>query len=426
MIPEKGLIDFAGWPQGVDNVREEYDLDPKALRDAVNVDITGTGKLRRRSGYSLLVSGSDVHSLFAYGSKVLFVDDGVLYSMEAGIWAKTALLSGFSSQPVSYEGIGQYVYFSNGTLFGRYDSLADSATFGWGAGDPGGQPTADPVSYGGLAEGTYQVAVTFLSADGMESGSTLATSVAVLAGGGIQLSSMPQGDGATIRVYISTANGTSEELWHHSDYAMGTTEVLLSKVTLGKPLTTQHLEPLPPGQFIRRFQGRLYVAQGSFLAYSEALRFHLWAADDNYIVFPERITALEPTLDGLYVVAGKTNFLAGTDPKQFQLREMAPTGAAEGTGTQVPGTVFPSLQTGHTVAYWFSERGPVVGLPGGQIRYLLDGRLAVDQFLRGASLLREQDGMRQIVTSLQKPTVATSFAATDSSVMTIYRNGVEV
>lgn len=420
------LVKLDGWSKGVDNVREEYDLDKKSLRKALNVDITGSGKLRRRDGYSLLVAGTDVHSLWSYGDTVLFVADGALKYMQAGIWVAQELLTGFSADPVSYEGLGQYVYFTNGTLFGRVDTLGATASFGWGVADPGGQPTATAVNYGGLSEGTYQIAVTFRSTDGLESGSTLAVAVAVEAGGGVQLTDIPQGDGATVRVYASTANGTSEELWFHSEYAMGTTEAFLTKVTSGKPLVTQHLEALPPGQLIRRFQGRLYVAQGSFLLFSDPLRFHLWAADDNYIVFPERITALEPTHDGLYVVAGKTYFLAGTDPKQFHLREVAPTGAAEGTGTQVPGVVFPDLKTAHPVAYWFSERGPVVGMPGGQIVYLLDGRIAVNQYLRGSTLLREQHGVRQLITTLQGPGASSGFAATDSSAMTVYRNGVEV
>lgn len=420
------LIKFGGWPQGVDNVRKEYDLDAKSLRKATNVDITGSGKLRRRAGYTLLTACTGAHSLYAYGDTVLYIDNGALYFMKAGIWSPSMLLSGFSTTSLTYEGIGRYVYFSDGTLYGRYDTLTETASFGWGVGDPGGQPNTTAVAYGGLPGGTYQLAVTFLSADGMESGATLAVSVAVETGGGIQLSDIPQGVGATIRVYLSAANGTAEELWQHSDYAMGTTEALLIKVTPGKPLTTQHLEPLPPGQLIRRFSGRLYSAQGSFLVYSEPLRFHLWSADDNYIVFPERITALEPTLDGLYVVAGKTFFLEGTDPKQFQLREMAPTGAAEGTGCQLPGAIFPDLKTGHSVAYWFSERGPVVGLPGGQVRFPLDGKLAVDLSPHGATLLREQDGARQIITTLVGPGVGSGFAASDSSVMTILRNGVEV
>jgi hypothetical protein len=336
------------------------------------------------------------------------------------------LLAGFTDSRVSYEGIGQYVFFTDGAQLGRYDTLSGVAEWGWGVDSPGGQPHVAATSYGGLAGGKYQIAVTFRALSGLESGTSEAVTVDVPAGGGIQLTDIPQGAGESVRVYASTANATSDELWHVADFPMGTTTAFIAQFTPGRAVRTQFLEPVPAGQLIRRFQGRVYVALDNYLVYSEPFRFHLHAPDDNYITFPARISVVEPSLDGLYVVADKTYFLAGTEPKQFAFREMGATRGVEGTSCQVAGNVFPQLKSNHAVAYWFSERGPVVGLPGGQIVYLLDGRVSVDQYARGASLLREQNGVRQVITSLRGQGDVSTFTATDSSVMTVYRNGIEV
>jgi hypothetical protein len=47
-----------------------------------------------------------------------------------------------------------------------------------------------------------------------------------------------------------------------------------------------------------------------------------------------------------------------------------------------------------------SERGMTVGAPGGQVENVQEKNVAVDPALAGASLYREQDGMRQMIASV--------------------------
>jgi hypothetical protein len=78
------------------------------------------------------------------------------------------------------------------------------------------------------------------------------------------------------------------------------------------------------------------------------------------------------------------------------------------------------------VAYFFSSRGPLVGLPDGSAVLPLDGRVACDPQAYGATLLREQEGIRQLLTSLYGTPEGSGFRASDYSVITVKRNGVEI
>ncbi len=51
-------MSFSGWPSGMDNVHADHELDAKTLRRAVNADVLDSGKIRRRKGFSPLLSGS--------------------------------------------------------------------------------------------------------------------------------------------------------------------------------------------------------------------------------------------------------------------------------------------------------------------------------------------------------------------------------
>jgi hypothetical protein len=275
-----------------------------------------------------------------------------------------------------------------------------------------------------MVGGQYFVAITYLNTDGQESGTGAAAYVTLPDHGAIVLSSIPQGVGAKIRIYVSTANGTSDELWQHADVPMGTTTYRISRYTPGKALRTQFMEPLPAGQLLRRFNGRMYVAVGNVLIFSDALRYHLYSPERDFIMFPERITMIEPVVDGLYVSSNQVYFLQGGDSTKYSLNPATPVKAVEGTSLVVPGHLFPALKITQNLVYWFTEHGPYVGSPGGEVQALMDTRLAVNAYVMGTTQLREEAGRRQLVTSMYGSHESTAFAATDSSVIEIRRNSV--
>jgi hypothetical protein len=427
-VRDKDLARFEGWPLGVDNVARETDVSAKALREAVNVDLSPSGKPQRRRGYVRRIEG-DVHSAFAAArGQMLAVVDGSLVAIDRH-FAQTAIRSDVGSWPISYADIDvSEVIWTNGRHIGRVaHDLSDAPL--WPTCP--GQPHAAPVTgQGGLAAGTYQVAMTWFDADGRESGSTLAVEVVVPAGGAIQLTNIPaNSEATTARVYVTEADG--KVLRQALDLPAGTASALVTHGRRGRKLETQWLVPLPPGQLVQIHNGRAYVAAGTALVWSEALRYGLMDPDNRDDQSAD-ITVLEPVGEGaesgLFVATsgrkGRTVYLAGPDARSWQRAIVHPYGAVLGTGLQVPAKALGLDVTG-SVPYWIDSRGvPCAGLPGGRVIPLTEGRyMAPQDGERGATLFREHDAMQQIITAMMGG-MQNTMRATDSLSTTIRRHGV--
>lgn len=429
MLPDKSLTPLigetkegrVGFVLGYDNVNPETAMPAGALREAENVDLDKSGRVRRRPGLTLRYTGSGIHSLWAGAGRTLFAEGGALKQLGSG-WTATTLATGLSSSAmVSYQDVAGQVWWTNGSQSGRI--TADGAAGSWAVPNPNGQPTLSVrTGLGGLAAGRYQVAVTFLSADWEESGTGLAAVVDVAQGDGITLSNIPQGDAALVRIYMTPPNG--DAFYHYRDLAMGVTSTHIGKATLGRRLETQFAEPLPPGQIVRFYNSRMWVASGSVLWHSLAFRYGLHQPEKDFFYFPSRITVLEPVDDGIYVVADKTYFLAGGTPGQMQLSGISDATGVEGTGLRVQAKHFALEDTKDEVAFWFGSRGAQLGLPGGALKAVMEDRAVVPLYEEGAALFRERNGIRQVVTTVKRPGDTSAFAAVDSAVAEVVRNGV--
>jgi hypothetical protein len=214
-------------------------------------------------------------------------------------------------------------------------------------------------------------------------------------------------------------------LREHAQVSKGVTSFMITRTTQGRVLDTQFHNRLPAGRLIRYFQGRLYVADGSVLRYTPALRYGLHNPSSDYIQFSSDITVVEPVLDGIFVVADKTYFLRGTSPSQFTQIELSDDKGIFGTGTRVQGSLFDPEILGEA-AYWYSNRGAVLGLPGGSVRPLMEGTVAFPEYSEGATTMREQNGIRHVVTALQGSGTAAGLAFGDEVSITVKRNGIEI
>ena len=191
-VRDKQLLPQA-FPAGLNNVAAETDVPSTALRDAVNVDLTEAGKIRRRRGYVQRIDGS-AHSLFPTASGYLLaVVDGDLVAYDPD-WGDKSIRSGVGDRPISFAEIAGSIYWSNGDIIRRVTgALADAPLWP----ECPGQPTVAAYASGGLSAGDYQVAITYTDADGRESGSSMAVEVTLTAGQGIQLTNIPLNSSAS-------------------------------------------------------------------------------------------------------------------------------------------------------------------------------------------------------------------------------------
>lgn len=409
---DKQLARSVGWPAGIDNLNPEQSLarDDQgsaviALRDAENVDLDRQGKPSLRAGYTKIVSASGAHSLwsdpgFPFG---LYVDAGRLMGLrEDG--ESFQLASGLGLQPVSYALAAGRVYWSSAAQNGRV--TADGAVEPWGITSPQGAPSAVAASTGGLYGGRYQVTATFLSTTGEESGAPESTVMEVPPNGGIQLAAIPQPPNPSwrVRLYVSQADG--DVLNSVLTLPSGITTAIVTVFRPGKTLETQFLDAMPPGHIVRWLNGRLYVAVGNVMVYSEALRYGLTRLSENRIGFETTLAMMEPLgagddMAGMFVASGaKTYWLPGTDPKEFHVKIARAHGVVPGTPIRVPGDVF-GLQSTAPVIYWLDDAGTgCLGLPGGDVQPLRQNQTIAPEADAGASLYRDQDGVRQVITAL--------------------------
>ncbi|MCP4210874.1 MAG: hypothetical protein GY764_05285 [Halieaceae bacterium] len=417
-MAKDGLTTLSGWPQGVDNITAETDLSSRALREAVNVDLNQVGKPRLRQGFAQRYAGAGVHSLWSGTDKTLFVEAGALKRLWPD-YSVTTIRTGLDQNlEVSYEELDGVIRYSNGAQTGAVSALGVEE--GWGVEDPAGQPTVAQGPVGGLTSGRYQVAVTFVSAAGEESGSTLAT--VVEAETGVSLTNIPQGDAAYVRVYMTEPGG--EVLKQQAQIPMGVTAYQITSVSDGPPLDTQFARRMPAGHIVRYFSGMMWVAKDNVLWYSIALRYGVNKPQEAFFQFPERITIVQPVDDGVYVVSDKTYFIAGTNPRAAGQVVVSPNRGIEGTGAQIDTEHFDIERAEGTAAFWYSNRGAMIGLTGGRIEPVMENKVALPEFDHGSTLFREDNGIRQLITTLRGQGTANSFGASDSVVAEVRTNAV--
>jgi hypothetical protein len=71
-----------GWQGGLDNRSAPFALRPNTARNIVNCDVRTSGKIQRREGYAKLLSATNPHSLYSNGQVTLYVEGGVLKTLE--------------------------------------------------------------------------------------------------------------------------------------------------------------------------------------------------------------------------------------------------------------------------------------------------------------------------------------------------------
>lgn len=412
-VPDAGLKTLPGFPQGVNNVAKRTALprDDKgmvvALRGAKNMDLVGVDKQPRlRAGYSRVVSGrthSPAQFLSAVGKVLLAAVNGDLKAYDTGLSVIGTVRAAIGQRYLSYAQVNDDLCWSNGEQIRRVrgEDLADGPLWP----EAPGTPNATALTGYALDAGTYRLALTWLDAEGRESAASGLVEVDVAANGGIQVNQFPSNPegAAKKRLYLSPPNG--EELYAVGDYATGVSNTVIGQKATGRALETAFMRVLPPCQTLRYWNGRLLGASGNLLVWSEALRYGLMRSD-NYLKFGAEITLLEPVghgdeqNSGIYIADQRyTYWCAGGTPSNWRKVIRYDHPAVPGTSIIVKGRDV-GLENNEPVAFWLAKNGVfMAGEAGGTVHALTEGRLAAPYGTVGASVFREYEGLRQIVTS---------------------------
>lgn len=386
---------------GMDNRRPDFSLrtDKGYLqRDAVNIDLTASGSIKRRRGYTLKLAGVESRSIWSDDNAAFYVEGTTLYSLSAvaGALTAVAVTTGLTpGQPVSYWTAPEGgTYWTDGR---RLERVAGVTSIPLIPPPPLSLPVVVPTS-GFLPVGTYLFAFCTVDSVGRESALSHPASykLGVTGGpnGGAIMSCGPLPSGAVaVNVYMTSVGG---EVLYLAARMLANSLLTIVNPPTGGQSQTIGLQPMPAGQIVRTFGGRLLVASGSSLFYSEPFMPGLYNPTSGFIQFPETVTVAEvmtgpsPSDNGIFLAADQTYWLDATFP-DCALRAVLPYGAIAGSNVSRPDIA---------LVNWMSVRGLVEGNSGGVVKNLQEEHVAISPSATAASLLRDTNGTRQAVVSL--------------------------
>jgi hypothetical protein len=176
------------------------------------------------------------------------------------------------------------------------------------------------------------------------------------------------------------------------------------------------MRQFPPCTHLQAYNGRIYGVDGAdpnTVLFTQPLRYGLTIPDKDFLLYAAPVSIIAPVTDGVYIAADRTRFLSwdpdGETPTQ---RDVLPYGAVSGTL---------GAMSNNMDVFWFSTEGVVVASVGGQVKNVMNTTVAVDDYESGVSMLREQDGVSQIVCSLTGKGDTSAFTCTDYAEAEIIR-----
>jgi hypothetical protein len=430
-MAEAPLIDVGPF-KGINNVEDEVspvyardaDTGTAYLREAQNVDLSRDGWLRRRSGYTRLLTMTDGHSLAAVNGLLLGADGGTLMRLfpgtdAAGTRAET-IRSGLAPTTISYAQVGAEVLWCNGQDRGRITAGGVAACWGM---EPPEKPVLSTVA-GTLPAGLYLVALTCENDEGLESGAHEPAVIELTVPGAIRVSVTGIDPAATsVNIYLTDTNG--RDLFWAENVTTGTASYILSaRAQSTAPIQgLVGIYPPPVGaQFVIGYRGRAVVAFGNVLAWSQPLAYHHFKRSTDIQLFAEPIVMLDALDDGFYVAEGnRTWWVAGDDPDAWTPRQVDNIPVARGRALKLPGRKIPRLETTAMVLVWASATGPVAGLPGGVIVHLTEDAVAMHGHANASLAFREERGIAQIMMQLRDRNAVNEFGFSDRMEATVIK-----
>lgn len=343
------------------------------VRDAVNIDITPAGRATVRAGERRV---SSMRFRDVWQSSLHHDTFGTL----AGQWVK------INPADWSHEVLATVGDGASHAVLNQLVCVAAPAGLFTFDGRAAQRLTIDTppaplltAGSGSLEPGTYGAALAWLRG-AQESATSELASVEVGASGALEVTVPIWMDPALtgVRLYLTRRDGG--ELLRASDWPAGTTAIHLPLLPqLGAPAQFRHLSPMPSGSFLAHWRGRLLVARGNVLRWSEALAYHLHDERHGFVQMPQRITFVQPVDGGVWV--GQVDhvvFLRGSAPAEFVSERKGGRAPIPGSAILVPPDVLGGDLTGggSEAAVWLAGNGYVVGTAAGALVELQAGVLS--------------------------------------------------
>lgn len=368
--------------KGLNNVTDALRLGLGWLTQADNVNITDSGAIERRDGYSLHTAGVYIGAYSTVDFARMYVVVGGLLKDFVGNTLKTLA----SSAAMHWAEVNEQVFFNNGTDAGIIQP--DNTLLDWRWSAPN-TPTLAAVT-GRLPAGLYRVLCTSTLADGRETGACDPAEITLTDGQALQISGLTPGG----NVYIAPADST---VFQYAGYPDGTAFVWNnSPDDLGRDFLLDGLDPLPAGaDVIQVWKGRLYAAvympaqAQTAIFFSQPLGFHLFNLAQDFFMVPGKVLMLASML-----APDDTALIVGTDKAVHAY-------SPDGLLTLAPYGVIPGQnwsQDDKRILFW-TARGLCAALP---FTNLTERQISVAPGVSAGGVVMEKDGQKRYLVSIQQ------------------------
>jgi hypothetical protein len=407
--------------KGLNNRDSPESTPPNYLKKSLNINVDKKG-ISKRKGYTKVLDGNFT-SLWASenGRGCYGVMNNDLYQIHSS-YSTTLIDSDVGPSKISFEEVDDFIYYNSNDTSGV---ISNGLRRSWGIERNWSAPTLS-ITGGSLFSGIYQFTYTWIYDDGRESGCSRASVLFVPDSAGVlvQIGSAPSGV-VGARVYCSAINGS--DLYYHGEAGVNSSYLITSVDGAVDPLRFFNIDRPPNGHIIKYYRGRMYIASGNILWYSEPFQYEQFRLDSNYIEFPERIREVMPVEDGIWIGSDRLYYLSGDNPDVFKRTTKEHVKIVEGTGSRMSGSYLHLDNT--PIGYkWLvtSDLGVWVLFNQGLCINLTAENVALKHAEEGTSVFLQAEGMNQYLSILKTNERPNNSSFGDLVETQIIRNGVVI
>lgn len=353
---------------GIDNINPDDELFKNSengsavyLKDAVNVNIDGMGKLNLRQD-SVLATDIRYQDIWqsSLHSDVFGRLEDKWVKINPQDWSHNVLAT-IGDNKASHIVLNNKVVVAGKTALWQYDGKqAMPLTI-----PTPPQPILGTID-GNMDKGTHLVAVAWLRKE-LQSG---VSDIAKIKLDGKQNGQviLPFCEDITVtgvRVFVSKSDGAN--LYRLGDYPIDTIEVTLTNDTQGQA-EFMTLSPMPTGQYIDYWRGRLVTAKSNVIRFSQPLAYHMHDERFDFVLLPQRISFLKVVENGIWV--GQHDhvvFLSGNMPSELTVNKKGQCFPVPNSAIVLPSEVIGDMAQSMDSVLWLSNKGYMLGLASGEL-----------------------------------------------------------
>lgn len=320
--------------KGINNITTPEGTPDDYLKASINFDMDKYGGLSKRPGYEL-VDSAEYKSLWCSDKNLgcYALRNNSLVEVLPD-YSYVVLEENVNQESLSFTEVDYTIYIVSQ---GYNRAIIDHQVYPLGISKNNLSPSLTETT-GTLQAGTYQVSITYVNSQGLESGTDVSSVITVGSNSGISLSipSSYEDNIEYARVYCSTCDG--ELLYRHGMAMLGETYKISSVTNLSNPLRVFNMDKPPNGEKVIHYKDRLLIANEDYIYYSEPYRYHLFDLEKNYIYISDKIVDILPVEDGIWVLADKIYYLSGGAVENFSLNTKEYAKMVSGTAAMFSGS----------------------------------------------------------------------------------------